>query len=229
MSFGSVRPPAVLLSALLAALLAVPATAQDDARAKLRDATSVFEDLRGIEEQKIPPQLFDDARAVAIIPGVVKVGLVVGGRRGKGVILLRRDDGSWSAPAFLTITGGSFGFQAGASSTDVVLVFRNDSSVKSLVDGKITLGGNASVAAGPVGRNAEAATDARLKAEIYSYSRSRGAFAGVSLEGSSLAFDDDRNARLYGPSISVNQILYGDTPSPRAADRLRALLAQSAQ
>lgn len=212
---------------LLLSALVRPAAAQNDEVERLRSAESVFEEMLGMREEGIPPNLLKDARAVAIIPGVVKAGLVVGGRRGKGVLLIRRADTSWSAPAFLTLTGGSFGLQAGVSSTDVILVFRNDGSVQSLVDGKVTLGGNVSVAAGPVGRNAEAATDARLKAEIYSYSRSRGAFAGVALEGASLNFIEDSNRAMYGEDATPNRILYGSTPPPEAAEGLRSLLAES--
>jgi len=216
-----------LLPILLLATLPGPARAQDDEIEKLREAGSVFEEMLDIKEQRVPPKLLDEARAVAIIPGVVKAGFVLGGRRGRGVLLVHRDDGSWSAPAFLTITGGSFGLQAGVSSTDVVLVFRNDGSVQSLIDGKVTLGGNVSVAAGPVGRSAEAATDARLKAEVYSYSRSRGAFAGVALEGAALTFSQENNSALYGTGTTVNDILYGATPPPDAAQPLRTLLAKS--
>jgi len=208
--------------------LALPNTAgaQNDERKVLGDAGAVFEEMMDMREKAIPPALLDDARAVAVIPGVVKGAFFVGGRRGRGVLLTRRDDQSWSAPAFLTLTGGSFGFQIGGSSTDVILVFLNHGSVESLVDGKITLGGNASVAAGPVGRNAEAVTDGRLKAEIYSYSRSRGAFVGVALEGADLDFSESNNEAMYGEGVSVHDILYGSTPSPDGAQHLRALLAE---
>jgi len=218
---------APLLAALLGAAAAGPALAQDEALATLREATAVFEDMRDMQEQQIPPAMLEGAEAVAIVPGVVKAGVLVGGRRGRGVLLTRKGDSTWSAPAFLTLTGGSFGFQAGASSTDVVLIFRNESSVQSLADGKITLGGTVGVAAGPVGRNAEAATDGRLRAEIYSYSRSRGAFAGASLEGTSLRFDADRTRAVYGADTQVYDLLFGETPPPAAAARLHGLLAQT--
>ncbi len=223
-------PRRLLIAYLLLLLLPAlgsPATAQNDETEKLRTSESVFAEMLDMRETGIPPNLLEDARAVAIIPGVVKAGFIVGGRRGRGVLLIRRDDASWSAPAFLTLTGGSFGLQAGVSSTDVILVFRNDGSVQSLVDGKVTLGGNVSVAAGPVGRNAEATTDARLKAEIYSYSRSRGAFAGVALEGASLNFSESNNEAMYGADATPNSILYGSTPPPEAAHGLRSLLAKS--
>lgn len=179
-----------------------------------------------MNEEAIPNRILEEAHAVAVLPGVVKAGFLFAGRRGRGVLLVRRDS-AWSAPAFLTLTGGSFGLQAGASSTDVVLVFRNRGSVTSLIDGKLTLGGTVSVAAGPVGRSAEAATDARLKAEIYSYSRSRGAFAGLSIEGAQLSFSQTNNHAVYGRGVSVHDILYGSTAFPPAADRLRTLLRRT--
>lgn len=204
-----------------------PARAQDEEIEELREAGAVFEEMLDMREQGIPPGLLDDARAVAILPGVVKAGFLVGGQRGRGVLLIHREGESWSAPAFLTMTGGSFGLQAGVSSTDVILVFRNEGSVQSLIDGKITLGGNVSVAAGPVGRSAEATTDGRLKAEIFSYSRSRGAFAGISLEGAVLDFSATNHHAIYGDSTTVNDILYGSTPPPDAAEQLIALLTKS--
>jgi len=220
--------PALLSLAivLLPALAAGPAHAQDEEISTVREATAVLEETLSIREEQIPAQILKEAHAVAIIPGVIKVGFLIGGRRGRGVLLVQRDDSTWSAPAFLTLTGGSFGLQAGASSTDVVLVFRNRGSVQSLLDGKVTLGGTATVAAGPTGRSAEAATDARLKAEIYAYSRSRGAFAGISLDGGSLRFSSDSNRRLYGDP-SVHSILYGGQPAPSAANRLQSLLQEA--
>jgi lipid-binding SYLF domain-containing protein len=221
----------ILIAIAAAALLmptSDPARGQDEEIADLREATAVFEETLDMRESGIPRRILDDAHAVAILPGVVKVGFVVGGRRGSGVLLVRREDGSWSAPAFLSLTGGSFGLQAGASSTDVVLVFRNRGGVQSLLDGKTTLGGTISVAAGPTGRNAEAATDGRLRAELYAYSRSRGAFAGLSLEGATLQFSKASNRRVYG-TPSAAAILYGDRSPPEAAARLSALLLQSTQ
>ena len=197
--------------------------AQDDEQAKLRAVTAVVDEMLAMSEQAVPRRILEEAHAIAVLPGVVKAGFLFAGRRGRGVLMVRRDT-TWSAPAFLTITGGSFGLQAGASSTDVVLIFRNRGSVTSLIDGKLTLGGTVSVAAGPVGRSAEAATDARLKAEIYSYSRSRGAFAGLSIEGAQLSFSQKNNRAVYGRDVSVHDILYRSIAFPPAADRLHALL-----
>jgi lipid-binding SYLF domain-containing protein len=163
----------------------------------IRAAGEVLQEFLDLQVRQIPDSLLAEAHGVAIIPGVIKLGLVVGGQRGHGVVILRERDGSWRAPLFATITGGSVGWQAGAQSTDFVLVFKTPKSVEGLLRGKFTLGADAAIAAGPVGRRAEAATDTSLQAEIYSYSRSRGLFAGVSLEGSALQVDDAANAAYY--------------------------------
>jgi SH3 domain-containing YSC84-like protein 1 len=164
----------------------------------IRASHEVLQQFMDLQIRQIPEALLAEAHGVAIIPDVIKLGFVVGGQRGRGVVIIRERDGSWRAPLFVTITGGSLGWQAGAQSTDFVLVFKTQKSVEGLLRGKFTLGADAAVAAGPVGRRAGAATDTELKAEIYSYSRSRGLFAGVSLEGSALQVDDVANAGYYG-------------------------------
>jgi len=164
----------------------------------LDSATEVITTLSDIPLRGIPPALMHDAQAVIIVPGVIKAGLVVGGRHGHGVAVIREADGSWSYPLFVSLSGGSVGWQIGVQSTDVVLIFKNKSALDRLLKGKgkLTLGADAAVAAGPVGRQAEAGTDGQLKAEIYSYSRSRGLFAGVSLEGAVLLNDTRGNEAL---------------------------------
>jgi SH3 domain-containing YSC84-like protein 1 len=161
-------------------------------------ASAVLKEIMDIPAQRIPISLLKDAEGIAIVPNVIKGGFVIGGRRGNGVVLVRDDKGSWHAPSFITLTGGSIGFQAGIQSTDVILVFKTRKSVDGLLRGKFALGADAAVAAGPVGREAAAATDGRLQAEIYSYSRSRGLFAGVSLDGSMLQIDAPADANYYG-------------------------------
>jgi lipid-binding SYLF domain-containing protein len=156
-----------------------------------------------------PDKLLVDAEAIAVIPSVIKAGFGVGGRRGRGLIAVRSRDRTWSNPSYITLTGGSFGFQAGVQSTDVILVFRTRRGVDSIVGGKFTLGADASVAAGPVGRSAQASTDERLKAEILSYSRARGLFAGVALDGTRLAIDNKSNARVYGAGHTAREIFEG--------------------
>jgi lipid-binding SYLF domain-containing protein len=156
--------------------------------ATVEDAVAVLDALANIQFG-IPPALLKNAHGVAIIPNVFKASFVIGGRHGRGVLLVREPDGAWGRPVFVTLSGGGIGFQAGVQSTDLVLVFKTRGSLDRIKQGKITLGADVGVAAGPIGRQAEAATDAHLKAEIYSYSRSRGLFAGVSLEGAALLMD----------------------------------------
>jgi lipid-binding SYLF domain-containing protein len=161
----------------------------------LRDATRVITETRELRVQAIPDSLLKDAQAVAIIPNVVRVGLIVGGRHGRGILVIRQPDGAWSAPSFIEISGGSIGWQVGVQSTDVVLVFKNRQGIDSMLQGnKFTLGADAAIAAGPLGRQASAATDAQLRAQVLSYSRSRGLFAGVALDGSVLSVDAAANA-----------------------------------
>jgi lipid-binding SYLF domain-containing protein len=164
----------------------------------LEQAADVLTDLAEIPLKSIPPKMLADAQGVAIIPRVVKAGFVVGGRGGHGVVLAKNKDGGWADPVFVNIGGASVGFQAGVESTDVVLVFRNRKSLDRLLEGKgkVTLGADAAIAAGPIGRNAMAGTDAKLEAEIYSYSRSRGLFAGVSFDGAVIRPDPDSTARF---------------------------------
>ena len=193
---------------LFAAAIA-PAWAGTDENQRAADAVKVLDDVMRMPEQAIPSRLLETAHAVAVIPDVVKAGLVVGGRHGKGLISVRSADGTWSHPSYVRLTGGSIGFQAGVQSTDVVLVFRTERGVDSIVHGKFTLGADAAVAAGPVGRSAEASTDGQLKAEIYSYSRSRGLFAGVALDGAVLGIDHDANEAVYGPNTTPRAAFEG--------------------
>jgi lipid-binding SYLF domain-containing protein len=185
-----------------------PALASASSEDRLaKDAADVVEALARIPETGIPSRLLEDAYAIAVIPGVIKVGFLLAGRHGKGLLVVRTPEREWSNPSFISLTGGSFGLQVGAQSTDVILVFKNKRSIDNIVNGKITLGADAAIAAGPVGRRGEAATDGQLKAEIYSYSRSRGLFAGISLEGAALQIDEDANADFYGqPGISSTTI-----------------------
>jgi lipid-binding SYLF domain-containing protein len=185
------------LAGLVLAIAVVPAHALPPSNSVTLDhAIVVLDELADIPLKGIPPKLLADAQGVAIIPHVVKAGFVLGGRGGHGVVFAREKDGNWGEPVFINLGGASVGFQAGIESTDVVLVFRNRRSLDNLLDGKtkLTLGADAAVAAGPVGRMAAAATDAKLEAEILSYSRSRGLFAGVSLDGAVIYADAKSNA-----------------------------------
>jgi lipid-binding SYLF domain-containing protein len=180
---------------------------------ELRTVASAAETLHAFSEisfRSIPPALMQDAKGVAIIPHVVKAGFVVGGRFGRGVLSIRQPDGTWSNPLFVTLGGGSIGWQIGIQSTDLILIFKTTPSLNRILRGrgKLTLGGDVAVAAGPVGRQAEAATDVQLRAEIYSYSRSRGLFAGISLEGAALLVDAGANSTFYGvPEGSPAEVL----------------------
>jgi lipid-binding SYLF domain-containing protein len=200
---------------LLALTLALFSATALSARAgeeenKLADnAVRVLKEIMMAPDKSIPKDLLQNAHAIAVVPDVIKAGFVVGGRHGNGLISVKTRDGTWSNPSFVSLTGGSVGFQAGVSSTDVVLVFRTQRGVDSIVHGKFTLGADASAAAGPVGRSATASTDAQLKAEIYSYSRSRGLFAGAALDGSALTIDNDANQAVYGEGITPRRIFEG--------------------
>lgn len=212
--FLAALPPALLLTCL--ALNAAPALASNEDQLA-QDAAEVVEALARIPETAIPATLLDDAYAIAVIPEVLKIGFILGGRRGEGLLVVRTPEREWSNPAFITLTGGSFGFQAGVQSTDVILVFKNRRSVDDMVNGTITLGADAAIAAGPVGRRGEAATDSHLKAEIYSYSRSKGLFAGVSLEGAALRIDNNANADYYGREDLDTATIFSDLNLRRPA------------
>jgi len=194
---------------ILLLMLTGSARAGSNENARASNAVQVLDEVMRMPEQAIPSRMLESAHAIAVIPNVVKAGLVVGGRHGRGLVSVRKADGTWSHPSYVRLTGGSIGFQAGVQSTDVVLVFRTARGVDSIVHGKFTLGADASVAAGPVGRAAEASTDGQLKAEIYSYSRSRGLFAGVALDGAVLAIDHDANEAVYGPNTTPRAAFEG--------------------
>ncbi len=202
------------LAALVLMLASLPALADVRQEAKAADAARVLAEIMRIPETAVPEKMFSDAHAIAVIPDVVKAGLVLGGRGGRGLISVRQADGTWSNPSFLRLGGGSIGFQAGVQSTDVILVFRSPRGVDNIVNGKFTLGADASVAAGPVGRTAQAATDEQLKAEIYSYSRARGLFAGVALDGTVLRIDHKSNEAVYGRGTTPRAIFEGRTNPP---------------
>ncbi|MDN5924376.1 MAG: lipid-binding SYLF domain-containing protein [Xanthomonadales bacterium] len=194
--------PALLLCASAAAQAQTPAQ-------RAQDATAVLAKFMQSPDKALPQNMLNNAYAVAIIPDVIKAGLVVGGRHGLGLVSIKQGN-TWSDPSFISLTGGSIGFQIGVSSTDVVLIFRSKQGVDSIVYGKFTLGTDLAVAAGPVGRSVQAATDAQLKAQIYSYSRTRGLFAGVALQGAVMRIDDAANAAAYGKAITAAQIFAGD-------------------
>ena len=189
----------IILSLLLLPFLLPPTdlAAQTPEAAIVGNANNVLNEIMAVPAKQIPQAMLADAQGIAIVPNVIKGGFVVGVRYGKGVVVVREPNGAWKAPVFMTLTGGSVGWQAGLQATDVILVFKTQKSVPGLMSGKFTIGADAAVAAGPVGRQAAAATDSRLGAEIYSYSRSRGLFAGIALDGSVLQVDAAANQAYY--------------------------------
>jgi lipid-binding SYLF domain-containing protein len=194
------RIPA-LLATLVLALTSVAVHAQGREEARLLTASQVLNDALGSPDQFIPTRLLERAYGIAVVPDVTKIAFFFGGRRGNGVLVARDPSGRFSDPIFVNLTGGSFGFQWGVTSTDVVLVFTTKRSIDRIASGQLTLGADASVAAGPVGRAASAGTDPTLSAEVYSYSRSRGLFAGVALDGSALTIDNNADARFYDKGV----------------------------
>lgn len=189
--------------------------AQDKQDDKLQKAAVVLKEFAAMKET-IPQQLMEKAEGLVIVPELIKAGLGIGGQRGKGVAMVKNTDGSWSDPVFVTLTGGSFGFQAGVQSIDLVMVFTKGSILTSLAKGEFTLGGDVSVAAGPVGRSSSASTDTQFEAEVYSYSRSKGLFAGLTINGSKLAADDTANKAFYKSDVTPSSIFSKDTSSDNA-------------
>lgn len=182
-------------------------------------------DMMRASDHGIPHDLLDKAKCVVVIPGMKKVGFIFGAKYGSGFAVCRRAGGvRWTAPAAMQVEGGSVGFQIGASETDVILLIMNDGGMKHLLSDKFTLGGDASVAAGPVGRTASAETDAMMNAEMLAYSRSRGLFAGISLEGATLHPDGEVNRLLYGRDVTAREILTGDFKAPMAAAKFERSL-----
>ncbi|MHC1724523.1 MAG: lipid-binding SYLF domain-containing protein [Syntrophobacteraceae bacterium] len=216
----------IFLALAMLTMLAHPdLSSAEDATSKLIQAGEVLREIQAIPEKGIPPQLFRNAYGIAIIPGMLKAGFIGGIRFGTGVLSVNRG-GRWSAPVFISMGGGSFGLQIGAQSTDIILIFKTARGIDKIRDGKFTLGADASVAAGPVGRHAEAGTDIQLRAEIYSYSRSRGLFGGVAIEGAALSVDNDKNAAFYGKPVTADQIFAGKVKEPKAAATYRKSLAR---
>jgi SH3 domain-containing YSC84-like protein 1 len=192
---------------------------------RLDSSADTLADMMHASDNGIPQDLIDKAHCVVVIPGMKKAGFIFGAEYGRGFAVCRRHDGvGWSAPAAMRSEGGSFGFQIGASDTDVVLLVMNDGGMKHLLSDKFTLGGDASIAAGPIGRTATAQTDAELQAEMLSYSRSHGLFVGISLTGATLRPDGDSNKELYGHDSTNREILTGEFKTPAAAGRFEHAL-----
>ena len=228
------RGTKLMLTAALAALVVISAswTSKSTARAKgddtanrLNAAADVVSDMMGAPDKGIPKDLLDKSACVVVVPSLKKGAFIFGAKYGRGFILCRSKSGqSWSAPGGVRIEGGSFGLQIGGSATDVVMLLMNQSAIDKLLSSKFTIGGDASAAAGPVGRTASAQTDAQLHAELLTYSRAKGLFAGVSLDGATLRPDDDANKTMYGRKMSNKDVVLGTVKAPPAAAKLIAEL-----
>ena len=212
----TVGTAAVCVTALLAGTTAFAALSKDDAK-RLNASTTLLNELRSGSDNGIPEQIWDKAECVVVIPSLKKAAFIIGGEFGGGVMSCRHAH-TWGAPVFMQLAKGSAGFQIGAQSTDLVLVVMNRSGVDKLLGNKVTLGAGASVAAGPVGRSALAATDAQMTAEMLSYSHSKGLFAGVDVSGGTLKPDEEANARAYGSNVSARDIAFGTRPVTLSAE-----------
>lgn len=198
---------------------------KNEAVDRVNEAGEVFNEIMSTPDRAIPADLLAKAHCVIIVPSLKKGGFIIGAKYGKGVIVCRGKNGaSWTGPSTVRIEGGSFGLQIGGAEVDVVMLVMNQGALKKLLQSKFTLGGDATVAAGPVGREASALTDAQMHAEILSYSRSQGVFAGLALQGSTLRQDADDNRKIYGKNVTPNQILLGSIAAPASAKKLIAVL-----
>ena len=223
-AFMFVLSVVVCLGSLSPAVAQIGATEAE----KVSSATSVLTEIIGIPEGGIPDWLLKNSYGIAIFPSLLKAGFILGARYGTGIMVVRNDRNEWSNPVFFMLMGGGIGWQIGAQSSDIVLIFRTIRSLNTITSGKFTLGADATVAAGPVGRHAEAGTDILLTAEIYSYSRSRGLFAGLSLEGASIQVDYDANSSFYNMAGLLPTEIFAnrDLPAPYVVADLRRVLDQ---
>jgi lipid-binding SYLF domain-containing protein len=220
-----------LVLVMLCACLGLPLAAQEKEDHRLQESYEVLRDVLNAPDKGIPHDLLNKAECVIVVPSMKKGAFIVGASYGRGVMVCRSGEnfrGPWSAPAMFALEGGSFGLQAGGQATDYVILVMNEKGAKSVMSSKVKLGGEASVAAGPVGRTSSAETDAVMNAEMLSWSRSKGLFGGLSLEGSTIRSDDDANKKLYGKDVNAKQIIVErEVKSPAAAQSLEQLLAKT--
>jgi SH3 domain-containing YSC84-like protein 1 len=205
-----------LLAMLSLAALGWAGTAREDATDRLDNATNVVREIMSAPDSGIPEEVLEHAKCVAVVPHMVKGGFIFGGKGGKGVATCRTASG-WSAPAFITISGGSWGLQIGVQAVDLVMIIQNEKGMQKLLESNFQLGADASAAAGPVGRHASAGTDWKLDTEILTYSRAKGAFAGLTLEGASIRQDNDSRKAIYGRKVTTRDLLLGKVSAPAAA------------
>jgi len=214
----------ILFAMAAAATVSTVFAAEPEAIKRIDESAKVLDEVMSAPDKGIPRDLFDKAKCVAIVPGVKRAGFIVGAKYGKGVLTCRDAKYGWTGPSTVRIEGGNFGLQIGGGETDVVLMVMNERGMEKLMKSQFTIGGDASAMAGPVGRSAEAQTDAYMRAEILSYSRARGAFAGISIDGATLRTDDDDNTKIYGRRVSHEDILTGKIAPPAAAKPLYVAL-----
>ena len=218
-----------VLAGISLALYAVQSQAGGREEARILTATQVLDELNATRDQAIPERLLERAYGIAVVPDVAKVAFFAGGRHGKGLLVVRDKNGHFTSPVFIRLSGGSIGWQAGVQQSDIVLVFTTRAGIEGITDGKLTLGGDASVAAGPVGRSASAGTDINFTAEVYSYSRARGLFAGIALDGTAITIDRGANANFYKRAeASASDIINGTlTSNDAATQRFLAAITSS--
>ncbi len=211
------RNYAIALLTMFSATFAFAGSGQQDTAARLKEAGMVMHEIMAAPDKGIPAEVLHGARCIAVIPDMAKAAFIVGGEHGRGVVTCRTGHG-WSAPAFISIGGGNFGFQAGGQSVDLVLLFMNDKGVQGLLSSKFELTGEASAAAGPVGRHASAGTDWKMDTEALSYSRTKGLFAGVAIDGAVIQQDNDSTVAFYGKNVSFRETLSGDVHAPASSN-----------
>ena len=207
--------PLILLTIFICAFF-TPAESQNKQEDKIVASTQVLQDFSKMKES-IPADLLKITEGIIVVPKLINAGFVLAGKRGKGIAMVKLADGNWSNPVFVTITGGSVGFQAGVESIDLILIFKNRETLENIGKGSFTLGGDISVTAGPVGRNSTASTDYKLEAEVYSYSRSKGLFAGISIAGSAISVDAKANESFYGNDDDAKTLFSNSTLNTSAS------------
>jgi lipid-binding SYLF domain-containing protein len=212
-----------VLAMLILGTLCWAGSAREDATDRLENATTVVHEIMGMPDKGIPEEVLEHAKCIAVVPHMVKGGFIIGGKGGKGVATCRTASG-WSSPAFITISGGSWGLQIGVEAVDVVLIIQNEKGMQKLLSSNFQIGGDASAAAGPVGRHAEAGTDWKMDTEILTYSRAKGAFAGLTLEGASIRQDSDSRHAIYGRKVTTRALLLGKVAAPSAVQPFLAAI-----
>jgi lipid-binding SYLF domain-containing protein len=222
---------ALLVAATVIANPLIAQQSAEDENKRIADALTALDEIMAAADKSVPQSVMEKAEGIAVFPSMIKGGIGIGGQHGRGVLSVRdKKTGGWSSPAFLTINGGSIGAQLGVQAIDLVLVINNQRGLEQLVQNQFKIGADASVAAGPVGRDASASTDIQMRAQILSYSRTRGLFAGVTLNGSTIRQDRDANERFYGIAYRTGQIVFdGMGGSPEAANKWKAILTKYAK